>query len=61
MELFTAVYRGSTSMRGLRGMLGFLVTSVWSDVRLGRLLDESVGVVATFMSFGRIVPDMMAA
>ena len=60
MEPLTAAYKGSTSMRGARGALGFLVRSVWRDVRLGRVPEESVGVVETFMSLGRMVPAMMA-
>ena len=60
IEPLTAEYRGSTSMRGARGALGFLVRSVLRDVRLGRVPEESVGVVETFMSLGRIVPAMMA-
>src|SRR5687767_5960890 len=56
----TAAYKGSTSMRGARGALGFLVRSVWRDVRLGKVPEESVGVVETFISLGRIVPAMMA-
>jgi hypothetical protein len=59
MALFTAVYKGSTSMRGVRGALGFLLRSVWT-FRPGRGLEESVGVVAMFISFGRMVPAMMA-
>src|SRR4051794_8164392 len=47
-------------MRGLRGALGFFATSVWRVARLGRVPEASVGVVETFMSFGRIVPAMMA-
>jgi hypothetical protein len=49
-------------MRGLRGALGFLVRSeVWSEVRLlGRAAEDSVGVVDTVMSLGRMVPAMMA-
>lgn len=55
MAPFTAAYNGSTSIRGVRGALGFLVRpSVWR-LRPGSGFVESVGVVAIFMSFGRIV------
>lgn len=58
---FTEAYNGSTSIRGVRGALGFLVSpSVWR-LSPGRALEEKVGVVDMFMSFGRIVPAIVAA
>jgi hypothetical protein len=59
MEPFTAAYKGSTSIRGARGVLGFFVTSVCT-LRLGNWFVEVVGVVDMFISFGRIVPAIMA-
>lgn len=55
----TAAYNGSTSTRGVRGVLGFLLRSVWR-LRPGRGLEERVGVVDMFMSLGRMVPAMLA-
>lgn len=60
MEPFTAAYKGSTSMRGLRGALAFLLRSVCREARLGSVPEERVGVVDTSISFGRMVPAMMA-
>lgn len=60
MEPLTAAYKGSTSTRGLRGALAFLLTSVCREARLGSVPDERVGVVDTSISFGRMVPAMVA-
>jgi hypothetical protein len=59
MAPFTAEYSGSTSTRGVRGAMGFLLRSVWT-LRPGREFEESVGVVAMFISFGRMVPAIAA-
>ena len=54
MAPLTAAYRGSTSMRGVRGALGFFALTLPS--RPGSVALDMVGVVDTSMSLGRIVP-----
>lgn len=59
MADLTAEYNGSTSMRGVRGMLGFLAEEVMSSE--GSADAESVGEVVTAMSLGRIVPAIVGS
>jgi hypothetical protein len=60
MALFTAVYSGSTSTRGVRGALGFLPRSVWR-LRPGKALLERAGdMFNPFMAPGAIVPAIVA-
>jgi hypothetical protein len=54
MAPLTAAYRGSTSMRGVRGAVGFFALVLPS--RPGSVALDMVGVVDTSMSSGRIVP-----